>query len=170
MNLSQPTQKDLLLVAPSSRQHLRSEVHAVLAERARLRKEADDERKRRSNERAQQQSSKAAQLNKLHQKVKDSVISQAAVKSLSRPELLAVLHYVDNAHKKEHNKLNSNAEMMTTWGGGGARKRRREVASESEELESDESNHSEEYEDTEFTMVKFEDACRYGRTYRQRLR
>ncbi|KAL3921167.1 MAG: hypothetical protein SGPRY_004996, partial [Prymnesium sp.] len=134
-----------------------NKVHDVLAERARVRKEADDEKKKmRANERD-----------------KDSITSHAAVKSLSRQELLAVLHCVDNARKKEHMKMKNKAEMMDyvvklfpdlpadgpvvvpravgrVNGGRRARKRRRQVASESEELdESDESNHPEEYEDTE---------------------
>ena len=121
-----------------------------VAESARVRKEADDEKKKRANERAQQQSSKAAQLTELYQKVKDSITSHAAVKSLSRQELLAVLHCVDNARKKEHMKMKNKAEMMDyvvklfpdlpadgpvvpravgrVNGGGMARQRRREVA------------------------------------------
>ncbi|KAL3896794.1 MAG: hypothetical protein SGPRY_013191, partial [Prymnesium sp.] len=87
-------------------------VHAVLAERARARTEADDEKKKRANDRAQQQSSKTAQLTELYQQVKDGITSHAAVKSLSRQEILAVLHCVDNARKKEHSKLKNKLEMM----------------------------------------------------------
>ncbi|KAL3899270.1 MAG: hypothetical protein SGPRY_012671, partial [Prymnesium sp.] len=86
-----------------------------VAESARVRKEADDEKKKRANERAQQQSSKAAQLTELYQKVKDSITSHAAVKSLSRQELLAVLHRVDNSGKKVHTKQKNNAEIWTRW-------------------------------------------------------
>ncbi|KAL3926139.1 MAG: hypothetical protein SGPRY_003442 [Prymnesium sp.] len=133
------------------------------AERARVRKEADDEKKKRANERAQRQ-------------------QHHLTRPLSRQELLSVLHCVDIARKKEHTKLRNKAEMMDymvklfpdlpadgpvvpravgrVTKGERARKRRTEVASESEKLESDESNHSEEYEDTEFTMVMFMDACR----------
>ncbi|KAL3910094.1 MAG: hypothetical protein SGPRY_009188, partial [Prymnesium sp.] len=114
-----------------------NKVHAVLAERARVRKEADDEKKKRASERAQQQ------------------------------ELLAVLHCVDNALKKEHTKLKNKAAIMVKLfpdlpADG--------PVVQSEELESDESNDSEEHENTEFTMVKFVDACRYGRTYKLRAR
>ncbi|KAL3921938.1 MAG: hypothetical protein SGPRY_004732 [Prymnesium sp.] len=135
-----------------------NKVHAVLAERARVRKEADDEKKKRASERAQQQS--VLEGGRAHRAV-----------SIKRQELLAVLHCVDNARKKEHTKLKNKAEIMEyvvklfpdlpadgpvvrravgrVRGGRTARKRRREDASESEELESDESNDSEEHENTD---------------------